>query len=80
MDKAAEICKAAGIKLAYQSRILNSCQNLTKWIWDFIKMKLIRTLVDFEMDLYWVVRAGYHPLELFKEHLAVTGMLKIWIK
>jgi hypothetical protein len=41
-----------------------------------------KTLVDFEMDLYWVVRAGHDPLQLFKEHPGRFKMwhVKIWIK
>jgi hypothetical protein len=33
------------------------------------------------MDLYWVVRAGHDPLQLFKEHPGrfKCGMSKIWI-
>jgi sugar phosphate isomerase/epimerase len=37
-------------------------------------MKQIRALVDFEMDLYWVVRADMIR-QLFKEH---PGRFKMW--
>jgi hypothetical protein len=39
-------------------------------------MKLIRTQLIFEMDLYWAVRVGYHPLELFKEHPSLLWHVK----
>ncbi len=32
-------------------------------------------LVDFELDLYWAVRAGHNPLDLFKKH---PGRFTMW--
>ena len=34
-----------------------------------------KNLVDFEMDLYWAVRSGNNPLQLFKDH---PGRFKMW--
>jgi sugar phosphate isomerase/epimerase len=60
--------------------ILN-LQNLDQQRYEILLNETDKTLVDFEMDLYWVVRAGHDPLQLFKEHQDVSkcGMLKIWI-
>ncbi len=34
-----------------------------------------KNLVDFEMDLYWVVRSGNDPLQLFKKY---PGRFPMW--
>ncbi|MNL42110.1 hypothetical protein D3C87_1645480 [compost metagenome] len=34
-----------------------------------------KSLVSFELDLYWVVRSGNDPLKLFKEN---PGRFKLW--
>ena len=34
-----------------------------------------KDLVKMEMDIYWVVRAGYDPITLFKEH---PGRFHLW--
>ena len=34
-----------------------------------------KELVDFELDLYWAVRSGNDPIELFKQN---PGRFKLW--
>jgi sugar phosphate isomerase/epimerase len=76
-----ELCKAGGLKLAYHNHDFEFTKfgSTNGYI---LLNETDKTLVDFEMDLYWVVRAGHDPLQLFKEHPGrfKCGMLKIWIK
>ena len=75
VNKAAEICKAAGIKLAYHNHDFEFTKFGSTNGYEILLNETDKNLVDFEMDLYWVVRAGQDPLELFKEH---PGRFKMW--
>ncbi|POY37298.1 sugar phosphate isomerase/epimerase [Solitalea longa] len=67
INKAAELCQAAGLKLAYHNHDF-----------EFITVEgthLYKELLEgtgnnvvFELDLYWAVRAGFNPIELFQQH------------
>ncbi|OYX86455.1 MAG: xylose isomerase [Flavobacteriales bacterium 32-34-25] len=69
LNKAAKLIKSEGLKLAYHNHQI-----------EFYKMPNGKTgyemllegtkpeLVDFEMDIYWVINAGYDPIQLFKRY------------
>ena len=69
LNKAAELIKSEGLKLAYHNHQI-----------EFYKMPNGKTgfemllegtkpeLVDFEMDIYWVINAQYDPVQLFKRY------------
>ena len=42
---------------------------------DIIMKETDKALVNFEMDLFWVITAGQDPIELFKRH---PGRFKMW--
>ncbi len=76
INKAALLCKKNNIKLAYH----NHDFEFKKWDgdvtgYDILLKECDRGLVDFEMDLFWVVTAGHSPIELFKQH---PGRFKMW--
>lgn len=75
VNKAAEICKAAGLKLAYHNHDFEFTKFGATNGYEILLNETDKKLVDFEMDLYWVVRAGHDPLQLFKEH---PGRFKMW--
>ena len=75
INKAAEICKNAGIKLAYHNHDFEFEKFGSTNGYEILLKETDKSLVDFEMDLYWVVRSGNNPLELFKEH---PGRFKMW--
>lgn len=75
VNKAAEVFKAAGIKLAYHNHDFEFAKFGSTNGYEILLNETDKNLVDFEMDLYWVVRAGHDPLELFKEH---PGRFKMW--
>jgi sugar phosphate isomerase/epimerase len=69
MNKAAEICKASGLKLGYHNHNF-------EWkplsgggtFYDTILAGTDPKLVHMEMDLYWVVRAGQDPIKILNKH------------
>ena len=75
INKAAEICKAAGLQLAYHNHDFEFADINGQHGYDIFLNNTDKDLVKFEMDLYWVVRAGYDPIELFKKH---PGRFHMW--
>ena len=74
-NKAGEICKKEGVRFAYHNHDY-SFQLLEGQIPQQIFLdNTDPELVDFEMDLYWVVRSGNNPLQLFNQH---PGRFKMW--
>ncbi len=75
INKAAEICKAAGLQMAYHNHDFEFADINGQHGYDILLSNTDKNLVKMEMDLYWVVRAGYDPIELFKKH---PGRFPLW--
>ncbi|MBS1510404.1 MAG: sugar phosphate isomerase/epimerase [Bacteroidetes bacterium] len=75
MNKAGEICKKAGMQLAYHNHDFEFIDMNGQHGYDILLNNTDKNLVKFEMDLYWVVRAGYDPIELFKKQ---PGRFHFW--
>lgn len=75
INKVAEICHSKGLKLAYHNHNFEFTKFGATTGYEVLLNETDKNLVDFEMDLYWVVRAGHDPLQLFKEH---PGRFKMW--
>ena len=75
LNKAGELCKAAGLKLAYHNHDFEFKPIGGTSLYDVLLRETSPALVDFELDLYWVVRAGQAPLALFKQH---PGRFPLW--
>jgi sugar phosphate isomerase/epimerase len=75
INKAGVLCKEAGLKIAYHNHDFEfeKFENTTGF--EVLLNETDKKLVDFELDLYWVVRAGYDPLQLFKEN---SGRFTMW--
>ena len=75
LNQAGALCKASGLKIAYH----NHDFELKPWgDTTGLEIMLKETdpkLVDFEMDIYWVVRSGRDPVELFNAH---PGRFTMW--
>jgi sugar phosphate isomerase/epimerase len=70
-----ELCQAGGLKLAYHNHDFEFTKFGSTNGYEILLNETDKNLVDFEMDLYWVVRAGHDPLQLFKQH---PGRFKMW--
>ena len=68
MNKIAEICKASGLKLGYHNHNFEWHPVGDTTFYDVVLNNTDPKLVNMEMDLYWVVRAGQDPLAIFQKH------------
>jgi sugar phosphate isomerase/epimerase len=75
-NKAAEAAKGAGMQLAYH----NHDFEFKDWGggqtgFDILRKETDASLVNFEMDMYWVTKAGRDPIALINEN---PGRIKMW--
>jgi sugar phosphate isomerase/epimerase len=75
LNQAGALCKASGLKVAYH----NHDFELKPW-GDTTGLEIMLNetdpkLVDFEMDIYWIVRSGKDPVQLFNAH---PGRFTMW--
>ena len=67
-NKAGEICQKNGIRFAYHNHDY-SFKPIDGLVPQEVMMKESdKALVDFEMDIYWVVAAGEDPIKWFKKY------------
>ena len=75
-NSAAEIVKSAGLKLAYHNHDFEFKDwGGGKTGYEVLLKETDPSLVNFEMDIYWVVRAGQDPIKIIKEN---PGRIKMW--
>lgn len=75
INKAGEICKSANLQLAYHNHDFEFADFNGERGYDILLKNTDSNLVKMEMDLYWVVRAGYDPVALFKLN---PGRFHLW--
>ncbi len=68
-NKKGEVCKGKGLKFAYH----NHDQTFIQKPGGFVPQQLLlentdASLVDYEMDIYWVVTAGEDPIKWFEKY------------
>ena len=74
-NKAAETCKKAGIQLCYHNHDFEFIKDNNQLPYEVLLKDTHKDLVKFEIDLYWVNKAGHDPIELFK---ANPGRYPLW--
>ncbi|RYE37283.1 MAG: sugar phosphate isomerase/epimerase [Sphingobacteriaceae bacterium] len=75
MNKAAELCKKSGLKLAYHNHNFEFRQIDDTTLYNILLKETDKKLVSFEMDIYWVVRAGQDPIKLIDQY---PGRFHMW--
>lgn len=75
LNRAAELCKVSKLKLAYHNHDFEFKDWNGSNGFDVLLKGTDKNLVDFELDLYWVVRAGKNPVKLFEQN---PGRFKLW--
>lgn len=75
INNVGELCKEGGLKLAYHNHDFEFTKFGSTNGYEILLKETDKNLVDFEMDLYWVVRSGNDPLQLFKKY---PGRFKMW--
>lgn len=75
LNEAGEMCREAGLKLAYHNHAFEFDDfNGQNGLQVFLE-NTDKDLVDFELDIYWVVRAGKDPVALFEKY---PGRFPLW--
>ncbi|MCG9971970.1 sugar phosphate isomerase/epimerase family protein [Christiangramia crocea] len=75
LNEAGEMCKDAGLKLAYHNHAFEFDNYNGENGYDVFLNNTEKDLVAFEMDIYWVVRAEKDPVQLFRDH---PGRFQLW--
>lgn len=75
VNEAAVMCKKEGLKLAYHNHDFEFQKYDGVTGYEILLKETDKDLVDFELDLYWVIHSGNDPLKLFKEN---PGRFKMW--
>ncbi|WP_017973327.1 sugar phosphate isomerase/epimerase family protein [Actinopolyspora halophila] len=66
LNRAGEIARSYGIRVGYHNHAHEFDSIDGRRPYDVLLDETDRRLVDFEVDLYWVVKAGVDPLDLFE--------------
>ncbi len=76
LDTIARKAQAAGLEFLYHNHNFEFVPNKNGIVpIDYLLEKLDPKYVNFQMDLYWVTKAGADPVEYFKRY---PGRFKIW--
>ncbi len=75
INKIGVICKNGGVKLAYHNHEFEFTKFGNTNGYEILLSETDASTVDFEMDLYWVVRSGNDPLQLFEKY---PGRFTMW--
>jgi sugar phosphate isomerase/epimerase len=69
MNQTGELCKQRGIQMAYHNHDFEfKAMPDGKLPYDMLLDGTDKNLVKFEMDLYWINKAGFDPLAYFQKH------------
>lgn len=74
-NQAGEMCKSAGITLAYHNHAFEFEKMNNTTGYDILLSNTDKDLVTYEMDIYWVFKAGINPVSLFKKY---PGRFQLW--
>ncbi len=75
MNKAGEISKNNGLRMAYHNHAFEFEKVEGQVMYEVMLKELDPALVAMEMDIYWVVFGGQDPLTLFKNN---PGRFELW--
>ncbi len=75
MNKAAEVCKKYGVKLQYHNHDFELEKIDGQIPYDLMLAQLDPKLISMELDLFWMIYAGYQPVDYFKKY---PGRFEQW--
>lgn len=75
LNQAGERTKAAGLQLAYHNHEFEFIQLSGATPFDVLLNETDNNLVQMELDLYWVIKAGLNPLDYIAKH---PGRFPLW--
>jgi len=74
-NKIGEIAKKNGIQFGYHNHAFEFEKMEDQIPYDLLLTQTDPSLVTFEMDLYWVTKGGYSPVDYFKKY---PGRFQLW--
>ncbi|RFM30089.1 sugar phosphate isomerase/epimerase family protein [Deminuibacter soli] len=76
MNKAGELCKKSKLQLGYHNHFWEfKTQEGGKTGYDIMLEETEKDLVSFELDLFWITKAGFQPLDYFNKY---PGRFTMW--
>jgi sugar phosphate isomerase/epimerase len=75
LNKAGETCRKHGIQLCYHNHNFEFPKIDGQVPYEVLLKRADKDLVKMEMDIYWITKAGYDPVAMFKEH---PGRFVLW--
>lgn len=75
LNQAGARCKAAGLRLGYHNHDFEFKPLGGTTLYQVLLQETAPALVAFELDIYWVVRAGQDPAQLLQAH---PGRFPLW--
>jgi sugar phosphate isomerase/epimerase len=75
LNKAGARCQAAGLRLGYHNHDFEFKPLGGTTLYEVLLQETDPALVAFELDIYWVVRAGHDPAQLLQAH---PGRFPLW--
>ena len=75
LNLAGERCHKAGIQMCYHNHDFEFIKEDGKYPYDTLLSHTDKNLVKFEMDMYWVSKAGQDPVALINKH---PGRFPLW--
>lgn len=76
LSKSGEVTKSAGIQFAYHNHDFEFRKyNDSTLVFDHIITNTPADLVKIELDLYWIIKAGYDPIKYFEKY---PGRFPLW--
>jgi len=75
LNTAGETCKKAGIQLCYHNHDFEFIEDNGQLPYQVLMDNTSTDIVKFELDLYWITKAGHDPIELFNAH---PGRFPMW--
>jgi sugar phosphate isomerase/epimerase len=70
-----EICKEIGLQFAYHNHDFEFETFDNTIAYDYLIENTDPELVKFELDLYWITKAGFDPIEYFNK---ANGRIELW--
>lgn len=74
-NRAAEVCKKAGIQFCYHNHDFEFIQQDGKYPYEILLDNTDKDLVKMEMDLFWITKANQDPIALINAH---PGRFPLW--
>ena len=75
LEKSARVAKTAGMQFAYHNHDFEFQPLEDTLVYDFIIKNTAADLVNMEMDLYWISKAGQDPVAYFEKY---PGRFPLW--